>query len=424
MTKYVIIGGSAGGIGAIEAIREEDKKGIITVISEEEIPQYSRPMISEYVSREATIDEMKYRDDQFWKNNNVRILRGVSAKEIDFTKKQVTIDNGNKIHYDKLLIATGGKPFVPRMEGGEKKGIFTFTELSSAENIESKVGQSKNVVVIGGGLIGVSVSEALVKRGINVTLVELKDYILNLILDKTASELTETVITKAGVTIITGQTVQRILGRKDDPTTVGGVVMTDNTEIPCDMVIVAIGVIPRTELVKDTPLKINRGIIVDRFMQTSMPDVFACGDVAEAYDFLIDKSRLLPLWPLAYLGGRVAGFNMTGKKVEYEGGTVMSSLKYFELPIIAVGNINPENMSDYEELIYLEPEKTIYKKILLKNNIIVGFIFLGEIEKAGILFRLLKNHVDVAEIKDNLLSEDFGIVTLPQNVRQEMFVVN
>ena len=424
MTKYVIIGGSAGGIGAIEAIREEDKKGIITVISEEEIPQYSRPMISEYVSREATIDEMKYRDDQFWKNNNVKILRRVSAKEIDFTKKQVTIDNGNKIDYDKLLIATGGKPFVPRMEGGEKKGIFTFTELSSAENIESKVGQSKNVVVIGGGLIGVSVSEALVKRGINVTLVELKDYILNLILDKTASELAETVITNAGVTIITGQTVQRILGRKDDPTTVGGVVMTDNTEIPCDMVIVAIGVIPRTELVKDTPLKINRGIIVDRFMQTSIPDVFACGDVAEAYDFLIDKSRLLPLWPLAYLGGRIAGFNMTGKKVEYEGGTIMSSLKYFELPIIAVGNINPESMIDYEELIYLKPEKTIYKKILLKNNVIVGFIFLGEIEKAGILFRLLKNHVDVAEIKDNLLSEDFGIVTLPQNVRQEMFVVN
>ena len=310
------------------------------------------------------------------------------------------------------------------MEGGEKKGIFTFTELSSAENIESKVGQSKNVVVIGGGLIGVSVSEALVKRGINVTLVELKDYILNLILDKTASELAETVITNAGVTIITGQTVQRILGRKDDPTTVGGVVMTDNTEIPCDMVIVAIGVIPRTELVKDTPLKINRGIIVDRFMQTSIPDVFACGDVAEAYDFLIDKSRLLPLWPLAYLGGRIAGFNMTGKKVEYEGGTIMSSLKYFELPIIAVGNINPESMIDYEELIYLKPEKTIYKKILLKNNVIVGFIFLGEIEKAGILFRLLKNHVDVAEIKDNLLSEDFGIVTLPQNVRQEMFVVN
>jgi NAD(P)H-nitrite reductase large subunit len=102
----------------------------------------------------------------------------------------------------------------------------------------------------------------------------------------------------------------------------------------------------------------------------------------------------------------------------------MSSLKYFDLPIVAVGDINPQNMSGYDELVELKPEKTIYKKILLKNNVIVGFIFLGEIEKAGILFRLLKNHVDISEIKDNLLSEDFGIVTLPQNVRQEMFVVN
>ncbi len=424
MTKYVIIGGSAGGIGAIEAIREEDRKGTITVISEEKVPQYSRPMISEYVSKETTLNNMKYRDDQFWRNNKVNILNGITAKKIDFTTKQVEIDNGDKIDYDKLLIATGGKPFVPRMQGGEKKGVFTFTELSSAETIESNVGQSKNAVVIGGGLIGVSVTEALVKRGIKVTLVELKENILNLILDKTASKIAENVIADNGVTIITGQTVQQIIGKKDDPTKVGGVVMTDNKEIPCDLVIVAIGVIPRTEIAKDTPIKINRGIVVDRFMRTNMPDVFACGDVAEAYDFLIDKNRLLPLWPLAYLGGRVAGFNMTGKKIEYEGGTIMSSLKYFELPIVAVGDINPENMRDYDELVELKPEKTIYKKILLKKNVIVGFIFLGEIEKAGILFRLLKNHVDVNEIKDNLLSEDFGIVTLPQNVRQEMFVVN
>jgi NAD(P)H-nitrite reductase large subunit len=424
MTNYVIIGGSAGGIGAIEAIREEDTKGTITVISEEKVPQYSRPMISEFVSREATLDEMKYRDDQFWKNNKIKILNGITAKKIDFTKKQVETDAGDKINYDKLLIATGGKPFVPRMEGGEKKGVFTFTELSSAEGIESKVGQSKTAVVIGGGLIGVSVSEALVKRGIKVTLVELKENILNLILDKTASNIAETVITNAGVTIITGQTVQRIISRQDDPTAVGGVVMTDNTEIPCDLVIVAIGVIPRTELVKDTSLKINRGIVVDRFMRTNIPDVFACGDVAEAYDFLIEQNRLLPLWPLAYLGGRVAGYNMTGKKVEYDGGTIMSSLKYFELPIIAVGDINPQDMSGYDELVELKPEKPIYKKILLKNNVIVGFIFLGEIEKAGILFRLLKNHVNVSEIQDSLLSEDFGIVSLPQIVRQEMFVVN
>jgi len=424
MTKYVIIGGSAGGIGAVEAIREVDPLGTLTVISEETVPQYSRPMISEYVSREATLDTMKYRGDQFWKNNNAQALTGRTATKIDFTKKQVELDGGTKIDYEKLLIATGGKPFVPRMEGGEKDGVFTFTELSSAKGIEAKLEQSKSAVVIGGGLIGVSASEALVKRGIKVTLVELKEDILNLILDKTASEIAEKVLTDAGVTVITGQSVQRLLGKKDKQSAVGAVVMTDGTEVPCDLVVVAIGVIPRTELVKESQVKVNRGIVVDRSMRTSIPDVYACGDVAEAHDFLIDGNRLLPLWPLAHLGGRVAGYNMAGKPAEYEGGTVMSSLKYFDLPVIAVGTVNPENISDYEVLVELKPEKTVYKKILLKDGKIVGFIFLGEIEKAGIFFRLLKSHVDVSEIKGMLLSEDFGIVTLPEQLRKELFVVN
>ena len=425
MTKYVIIGGSAGGIGAVEAIREVDTTGEIVVISNEPVPQYSRPMISEYVSREATLDTMKYRKDEFWTNNKVKTLTGKTATKIDFTKKQVILDDGKEtVSYDKLLIATGGKPFVPRMEGGDKEGVFTFTELSSAEGIEAQAEKIRSAIVIGGGLIGVSASEALVKRGIKVTLVELKESILSLILDKTASDIAEKVLTEAGVTVITGQTVQRILGQKDKPESVGGVIMTDGTEIPCDLIVVAIGVIPRTDLVKDTPMKLNRGIVVDRTMQTSIPDVYACGDVAEAYDFLIDQKRLLPLWPLAHLGGRVAGYNMAGKKAEYEGGTVMSSLKYFELPVIAVGTVNPENVDDYEVLVELKPEKTIYKKILLKDGKIVGFIFLGDIEKAGIFFRLLKNHVDVSKIKDALLSEDFGIVTLPEQIRQEMFVVN
>ena len=381
-------------------------------------------MISEYVSREATLDTMKYRGDQFWNKNNAQALTGRTAIKIDFTKKQVELDSGEKIDYEKLLIATGGKPFVPRMEGGEKSGVFTFTELSSAECLEAKLEQSKSAVVIGGGLIGVSASEALVKRGIKVTLVELKDNILNLILDKTASVIAEKVLTKAGVTVITGQTVQRILGRNDNEAAVGKVVMSDGTEIPCDLVVVAIGVVPRTEFVKATELKVNRGIVVDRFMRTNLPDVHACGDVAEAHDFLLGKNRLLPLWPLAHLGGRVAGYNMAGKQAEYEGGTVMSSLKYFDLPVIAVGDVNQADNSDCEVLVELKPEKMVYKKILLKDNVIVGFIFLGEIEKAGILFRLLKNHVNVAELKDKLLLEDFGIVTLPEQLRQKMFVVN
>jgi NAD(P)H-nitrite reductase large subunit len=424
MSKYVIVGCSVGGIGAVEAIREVDPVGELTVISEEPFPQYSRPMISEYISREATLEKMKYRSDQFWKENNIHALTGLTAVKINFKKKQVELKGGKKVEFEKLLIATGGKPFVPRMEGGEKDGVFTFTELSSAESIESKLEKSESAVVIGGGLIGVSATEALVKRGIKVTLVELKDKILSLILDETASEIAEKVIREAGVTIITGQTVQQIVGRKDNDDAVGGVIMTNGTEISCDLVVVAIGVIPRTELVKETDVKINRGILVDKFMRTNIPDVYACGDVAEAHDFLLNGNRLLPLWPLAHLGGRVAGYNMAGKKTEYFGGTVMSALKYFDLPIISVGMMNPEDNDDYEVLVEHHPEKTVYKKIVLKNDVIVGFIFLGDIEKSGMFFHLMKNHVNVSEIKDKLFSEDFGLLTLSPSVRKEMFVVN
>ena len=424
MSKYVIIGGSAGGIGAVEAIREVDPVGELTLISEERFPQYSRPMISEYVSREAILETMKYRGDQFWKNNNIQALTGRTAVKIDFTKNQVELAGGDKIDFEKLLIATGGKPFVPRMEGGDKDGVFTFTELSSAESLELKLENSRTAVVIGGGLIGVSATEALTKRGIKVTLVELKERILSLILDDKASEIAEKVVRDAGVTVITGQTVQRILGKQDNQDAVGGVVMTDGTEIPCDLVVVAIGVVPRTELVKGTDVKVNRGIVVDRFMQTNIPDVYACGDVAEAHDFLLNGNRLLPLWPLAHLGGRVAGYNMAGKKAEHSGRTIMSSLKYFDLPVIAVGNTNPEDIGDYEVLVEHQPEKTVYKKILLKDDVIVGSIFLGDIEKSGIIFHLLKNRVNVGEIKDKLLSEDFGLVTVPQSIRKEIFVVN
>ncbi len=424
MSKYVIIGGSVGGIGAVEAIREVDPVGELIVVSEEPFPQYSRPMISEYVSREATLETMKYRGDKFWKKNNVQALKGRTAVNINFIKKQVELDGGDTVEFEKLLIATGGRPFVPRIEGGEKDGVFTFTELSTAERMASRLEKSESAVVIGGGLIGVSATEALVKRGIKVTLVELKNKILNLILDETASEIAEKVLREAGVTIITGQTVQQIIGRKDNENAVGRVIMTDGKEISCDLVVVAIGVIPRTELVKGTDVKLNRGILVDRFMRTNVPDVYACGDVAEAYDFLLNGNRLLPLWPLAHLGGRVAGYNMAGKKAEYFGGTIMSALKYFDLPIISVGMMNPEDSGDYEVLIEHHPKKTVYKKIVLEKNVIVGFIFLGDIEKAGIFFQLMKNHVKLGEIKDKLLSEDFGLLTLSPPIRKEMFVVN
>jgi NAD(P)H-nitrite reductase large subunit len=422
MSKYVIIGASAAGIGAVEAIRDVDPVGTITVISEELCPQYSRPMISDFISGKTTLEKMKCRDDHFWEKNDVQALTGRTVVRLNLADRYVELDGGDRVDFEKLLLATGGKPFIPKIEGADKEGVFTFTTLSDAERLATKIERAKKAVVIGAGLIGVSVAEALAKRGLEVTMVEFKDKILSLLLDSTASEIVENAIRKTGVTIITGQTVQRILGKPENDNAVSSAVLTNGDQVPCDLVIIAIGVIPRMELVAGTDVKTNRGIIVDRFMHTSVPDVYASGDVAEAYDFILNENRSLPLWPLAQLEGRVAGYNMAGKKADYQGGTSMSALKYFGIPIISVGIANPKEDDAYEILVKHDSAKNLYKKLVLKDNVIVGMTFVNDIERTGIIFHLMKNCVDVKKFKQELISENFGLATLPARLRKKIYL--
>ncbi len=425
MAKYVIVGASAAGVAAVEAIRKVDPTGAITVITEESCAHYSRPMISDLVSGKADLQKMKCKADSFWEEINAEMRLGKKAVSLNLTDKTVSLDDGEKVAYDKLLLATGGKPFVPKMEGQDKEGVFTFTSLNDAQTLASKINslQAKSAVVIGAGLIGISVTEALVKRGIKVTVVELQEKILSLLLDAKASDIVEAVIRKAGVNFATGQSVQKIIGKPGNDSAVGGVILTKGDQVICDLVVVAIGVIPRTELVTGTAVKLNRGIIVDNWMQTNLPDVYASGDVAEAYDFILNQNRLLPLWPLAVLEGRVAGYNMAGKKTSYEGGTNMSSLKYFGIPIVSIGLANSKDDPTLEVLVKEDKENNVYKKMVLKNNVIVGMTLVNCIDRAGILFNLIKKQVNVKKFKQDLLRDDFGWAVLPVTLQRKMSVV-
>jgi NAD(P)H-nitrite reductase large subunit len=246
MPKYVIIGASAAGVGAVEAIRKIDPEGSIMVITEEQCADYSRPMISDYVSGKADVNKMKCKEDSFWTLNNAQAILGKKAVSLNIAEKTVSLDDGQKIGYEKLLLATGGKPFVPKMEGQEKDGVFTFTTIADAISLAEKIDaiQAKTAVVIGAGLIGISVTDALTKRGIKVTVVELQEKILSLLLDATASDMIEAKIRAAGVDFATGQSVTKIIGKEGNEGVVGGVITTKGVTIPCDIVIAAIGVIP------------------------------------------------------------------------------------------------------------------------------------------------------------------------------------
>ncbi|HEY77789.1 MAG TPA: NAD(P)/FAD-dependent oxidoreductase [Dehalococcoidia bacterium] len=420
-TKYLVIGNSAGGIGAAESIREADRKGKLILISDEPYPAYSRPLIAEHLAEGRPLEKMLYRPADFYEKNGISVMLGRKVTALDSQNHIVKLADGKTIDWQKLLLATGGSPIVPAIEGTDLNGVFTFTTLDDARAIDDFLNQyhrEVRAVVIGGGLIGMSATDALVKRKVRVTVVELKDRILNTILDEEASALEAAALEQAGVDIITGQTVQRI----DSSLTseIGGVTLEDGRSIGCEMVVLAIGVRPRLELVNGGGMKTNRGIVVDRHMATSETDIYACGDVAEGYDFIYGENRLTPVWPNAYIGGRVAGLNMAGTPMEYSGGTAVNALKYFGENVVSAGVVAPPD-GGYEVI----ANKTghIYKKVVLKDGLIIGMVLAGDIETSGIVYNLMKDRVDVSGFKEVLVDDDFGLVSLPESIWRPMLEI-
>ena len=414
--KYLIIGNSAGGIGAAEAIREVDSTGSLTIISDEPYPVYSRPLISEYLGDGYSLERMLYRPADFYDKNSIDTLFGEKVVQLNTKGHKVKLESGKTIKWERLLLATGGTPIIPRVPGADLEGVFTFNKLDDAKAVDefiSRFTKRIHAVVIGGGLIGASVSEALRKRDVRVTIVEMKDRVLNTILDEETSALEARALEEAGVEIITDHTATRI--ESYFPGEVSGVSLDDGRSISCEMVILAVGVRPRLEFIEESGIETNRGIVIDRHMSTSIPDIYACGDVAEAFDFVLGQNRLTPIWPNAYVGGRTAGLNMAGQAEEYPGGTSMNTIKYYGVKLVSAGFVEPPDDS-YE--VIRETHNNIYRKIILKDGKLVGLVFAGDIEMSGIIYNLMKDGIDVSEFKETLVSDDFGLTSLPEEIRK------
>ena len=406
--KYLIVGNSAGGIGAVEAIREIDRTGSIAIVSDESYPVYSRPLISKYLARERTLEGMLFRAPDFNRRNSVTTLLGATVARVSPGDHTAELANGRRITWEKLLLATGGAPIVPHIAGTDKRGVFTFNTLDDARAIDEYLENVEEAVVVGGGLIGISVTEALVKRGVRVSVVEKESRVLNTILDERASLIAEDALCRAGVTILNGCTVADVLGRN----AVSGVVLDSTDMLPCGMVVVAVGVSPRLDLVEGTGIKVNRGILADRTMGTSCPDVYACGDVVEAHDVVYGTHRVAPTWPNAYIGGMTAGRTMAGVETQYPGSTPMNSLNYFGLDITAAGLTVPPQGNGYQVLSRHSDGQ--YRSVVLKDDCVVGMICIGDIERSGILCSLIREAAPLQGLGEELLADDFGLVSLPR----------
>ncbi len=419
--RYVMVGNSAAAIGAVEAIRQCDTTQPITIISDEPHHTYSRPLISYWLGGLVDAGRMAYRPADFYTRYKVQSMLGVQVTGIHTSEHTLSLHGGGQVEYDRLLIASGGKPFVPPTPGADLEGTFTLTRWDDAQRIDRYIRErgAKSVVVVGGGLIGLKTVEALLARGLRVTLIELADRILSLVFDRTASRLAETILRREHVDVRTGSTVQEIVGRGGR---VDHALLRDGERLDCDMVIWAIGVRPNTTLIpQDSEIKINRGICVDLSMRTTAADVWAAGDCVEAFDMLLETCRPIAIWPNAYKQGQVAGYNMAGTTKAYEGGVAMNAMSICDVPTISVGITDPPaNDGAFQVLEEYQRENGKYKKLVLKGNRLVGGVFFGEVDRAGIYTGLILDRVDVTPFKNHLLSGNFGLISLPKDYRKHL----
>ncbi|MBU4074060.1 MAG: FAD-dependent oxidoreductase [Proteobacteria bacterium] len=410
--RYIIIGGSAAAISAVESIRSLDHESRIDLFSDEETPLFSRVLLPYYVAEELSKPLLNFRTSDFFDEKMVTPHMGVKVTDVNPKDKTIKAADGKEYAFDKLLLATGGKAIVPPIPGIDKEGISTLKTMADAEKILNMKG--KRAVVIGAGSIGVEACISLTRRGIKATLLEQLGQVMPTVFDAEAAAIVQQRIEDLGIEVITGEKALKFTGGKHVRS-----VVTDTRELPCDMVVLSVGVRPASELALQAGLTLGdmKGIRVDDCLMTSAQDIYAAGDVAETYDIARNTYFLNAIWPCAFEQGNIAGLNMAGQNTLYPGSYRRNSIgNFIGIPAISMGVTHPDAcaiQSDEDEFREIRVRtKDSYKKLILKNGKIVGAILVGQTQKAGLMSILLRKQVYVADSIPMLMSDSLSFMDL------------
>lgn len=402
--KYLIIGNSAAGAGAVEGIRTIDRDGEICIISNEPYHVYSRPLISYLLRGKTTEDKMKYRGDRFYEENNCTLLAQKTVTAINADKKYVALDDGCAVSYDKLLVAAGSRAFVPPFDGLDTvKNAHTFMSLDDAKEIERELDAQKKVLIIGAGLIGLKCAEGICDRVGGITVIDLAPRILSSILDEGGAALVQKHLEENGITFRLSSSVARFEGNM--------AILQNGGSIPFDVLILAVGVRPNTELLKGIA-EIDKGILINERAETSAADIFAAGDCTQSIDVSSGQSRIMALLPNAYLQGECAGINMAGGEKVFDRAIPMNAIGFFGLHMVTSGNYNGN--------VYESSCGSGYKKLFFSENRLNGYILIGSVEKAGIYTNLIREQAPLDAIDFNLICESPGLMAFTKEDRAAM----
>ena len=404
MKQYVVIGNGVAAVGCIEGIRSVDKDGKITVISEENHPVYCRPLISYYLENKTDPERMNYRSADFYEKLGCDVFYSKKVIRIDTDSQKVVLDDGAKLPYTEVCVATGSTPFVPPIEGldtVEKK--FSFMTLDDTFALEKAIDKDSKVLIVGAGLIGLKCAEGLHGRVADITVCDLADRVLSSILDTDCASIVQKHLEANGIRFMLGDTAVRFEKNSAQ--------MKRGKTVEFDTLVLALGVRANIALIKDIG-EVNRGILVNDRMETSLENIYAAGDCAEGDDISLGQKRVLALLPNAYMQGHTAGVNMAGGTEVFDKAIPMNSIGFFGLHVMTAGT--------YEGEMYEDKTDDTLKRLFTKDGLLKGFILIGKTERAGIYTSLIREKtpldtIDFETIKKVATSVAFS----PENRRKK-----
>ena len=378
--KHVIIGAGVAGTEAAKTIRGLDENaGILLISADTQI--HSRCMLHKFIGGERDEKSLNFTEDDFFEKYRVDWEKGVRGVEVCPGEKEIHLDTGEKVGYDRLLIANGADSCIPPVGDLRKaSNVYGLRNLSDAQDIVKEAEEAENVLIIGSGLVGLDAAYGLLERGRRVTIVEMAPQILPVQLDAHGAQSYQELFEKAGVRFLLGRRASEAQCGEDGR--IHEVVLDNGEKAACDMIVVAAGVRASTGYLEGSGIMCERGVCVDSYLQTNQPDIYAAGDI----------TGLSGIWPNAADQGRVAGKNMCGLKTEYaDRFAIKNTINFFGLLSLCVGRICEEEGDE----IQVREDKEHYKRVILRDGKVEGILLQGDISHAGTWQYLIKNHIDI-----------------------------
>ena len=363
--KYVIVGGGIAGISCVEGIRSLDREGEITLVCAEEFSGYGRPLISYYLEGKTSLERMSVRGPDFYRRNRVAASRGVSVERLDPAARLAFLSDGAALPYDRLCLCAGAVPFFPEIEGldaVERK--FPFTTLADALALERAVTSQSRVLILGAGLIGLKAAEGLAGRAASVTVCDLAPHVLSSVLTPESAALVEDHLRSKGIRLLLGDSARRFEG--------GRAILGGGEAVPFDALVVAVGVRGDTALARAAGCRVDRGVVVDEYQETTLPGVYAAGDCVGPY----------LIWPHAAEQGRRAGENMAGGRRAAGKSVPMNSLGLLGLHVMTAGSYEGEEIT--------QRDGRGFRQFFVKDGKLSGMILVGAVERAGIYTAMIR----------------------------------